>query len=366
MTRSARTALLLAGAASFIIMGAGQAVFGPALPGYERAFQVSTATAGWLISAFWVGCILAVAGMYFAGARLTPRAGLAAILIGATLLAAAPVWSLTLLGAFTFGLGYGCLTAIFNPRILAAYGARGTAMLSLVNAAFSIGAIAAPLIFVGLGSDPKLVFWGLAALTALTFAAAGSAGRARAPGPVNTDGFRLHLPILGFGLVAIGLEASLAGLGPTALIRAGIAETRAAELLSLFFVAFLAGRVGLVFLAHRIPPFAIYTAATGFAALCALGCAAISPALFFPPMGLATGLFFPGYYVTGTSKMGADARVAPVLLAAGLIGAILSPLIYARLIPLLGERGFFWLIGGVAGTLTVLALANSRAMQRVT
>ena len=365
MTQSARLALLLTGVASFILMGAGQAVFGPALPGYERAFQVSTATAGWLISAFWVGCFLAVAGMYFAGARLTPRAGLAAMLTGATLLAAAPIWSLTLLGFFTFGLGYGCLTAIFNPRILAAYGPRGAAMLSLVNAAFSIGAIAAPLIFVGLGSDPKPVFWILAALTALSFAAAGPAGRAKAAGPLDLGGFRPHLPILGFGLAAIGIEVSLAGLGPTALIRAGIAENRAAELLSLFFVAFLAGRVGLVFLAHRIPPFAIYTAATGFAALCALGCAVSSPALFFPPMGLAAGLFFPGYFVTGTKKMGADARVAPVLLASALIGAILSPLIYARLIPLLGERGFFWLIAGVAGTLTLLALVSTRAMQRV-
>jgi MFS transporter, FHS family, glucose/mannose:H+ symporter len=365
MTHSARLALLLCGMASFIIMGAGQAVFGPALPIYERVFQVSTASTGALISAFGIGSFCAVAGMYFAGDGLSPRAGLAAMLAGAALLAAAPVWGLMLLGSWTFGAGYGCLTAIINPRILAAYGPRGAAMLSLVNAAFSVGAIAAPLVFVWLGSDPALVFWTLAALTALTFAAAGPAGRARPAGTATGGGFRLSLPILGFGLFAIGIEVSLVGLGPTALIRAGVEETRAAQLLSLFFVAYLAGRVGLVFLAHRLPSFAIFTAAVSLAAVCALGCALISPALFFPPMGLATGLFFPGFYVTATARMGTDARVAPVILTASLTGAILSPLIYASLIPLMGERGFFWLIAAIAGALTLLALASTRAGQPV-
>ena len=180
MTSSARLALILVGVASFIIMGAGQSVFGPALPSYERTFSVSTAATGWLISSFWIGCFASVTGMYFLGDRPSPRAGLTAILLGSALLAAAPMWNLTLLGSFIFGLGYGCLTAIFNPRILAAFGARGPSMLSLVNAAFSIGAIASPLIFVWLGSDPKLVFWTLAALAAVCFAAAGPAGRAKA------------------------------------------------------------------------------------------------------------------------------------------------------------------------------------------
>ncbi|MEO6299360.1 MAG: MFS transporter [Paracoccaceae bacterium] len=365
MTSSARLALILVGVASFIIMGAGQSVFGPALPSYERTFSVSTAATGWLISSFWIGCFASVTGMYFLGDRPSPRAGLTAILLGSALLAAAPMWNLTLLGSFIFGLGYGCLTAIFNPRILAAFGARGPSMLSLVNAAFSIGAIASPLIFVWLGSDPKLVFWTLAALAAVCFAAAGPAGRAKAAGTINISGFRLHLPILAFGLVAIGTEVSTAALGPTALIRAGISEPVAAYLLSLFFVAFLAGRVGLVFLAHRLPSFGIYTASTAFICLCAFGCALGQPAWCFPPMGIATGLLFPGYYVTATRKMGPDGRVAPVILASGLIGAILSPLICAQLIPMMGDRGFFWLIGSLTAAVTLLALVSYRSMQRV-
>jgi len=365
MTPSARLALLLAGTASFIIMGAGQAIFGPSLPIYQRVFSLTTAGAGTLISAFWVGCFIAVTAMFYLGDRLSPRAGLAAIALGGAALAWTPVWELKLVAAAIFGLGYGCLTAIFNPRILAAYGDRGPGMLSLVNAAFSVGAIAAPLVFVALGSDPGLVYYILAGLTALTFAAAGPASRARAAGPENRSGFRLDLPIVLFGGVGIGIETSLGGLGPTALIRSGIAEDRAAELLSLFFVAFLCGRVALAFLAHRLPSFAIYIIAAGLTATCAFGCATVSPSLFFPPMGLAVGLFFPGYYVTATARMGSDARVASVTIMGGLLGAILSPLVYANLIPLMGDRGFFWLVAGVTATLTLLALLSWRRMQAV-
>ena len=40
---------------------------------------------------------------------------------------------ITLVGALVFGAGYGCATAIFNPRMLQAFGPRGPAMLSLLN-----------------------------------------------------------------------------------------------------------------------------------------------------------------------------------------------------------------------------------------
>lgn len=44
-------------------------------------------------------------------------------------------------------------------------------------------------------------------------------------------------------------------------------------------------------------------------------------------------------------------------------GAIVSPLIYAPLIGVMGPRGFFWLIGGVASGLTLTALARLRTMR---
>ena len=84
---AARTALMWTGIATFVLMGAGQALFGPALPIYQRVLSLTTPQASWIISAFWVGCFLGVAGMYAIGARVTPRGGLAGLALGAVLLA---------------------------------------------------------------------------------------------------------------------------------------------------------------------------------------------------------------------------------------------------------------------------------------
>jgi MFS family permease len=355
--------LLFAGVASFVMMGAGQALYGPALPVFSRAFGISQGQAGMLVSAHWVGCFIGVGLMYLKGAGITPRHALAAMALGAATVAVMAGWGLTLAGAAVFGLGYGLATAVFNPRVLRAFGTYGPSMLSLLNATFGVGAIAAPLIFLALDSDPRWSFGLTALLAAAIWLFAGPAGRAGATPEGKVAAFRPHWPILGFGLVAIGMEASLIGLGPTALIRAGVAEAQAAELLSGFFVVFLLARTALIFLAHRIAPFRLFTAAVGLAGLCALGAALISPPLFFVAMGAPAGLFFPGFYVTASGRMGEDLRVPPTIVAAGLVGGIGAPLILAPLMAGMGERGFFWAIAAVLLALALVAMAAGRRMR---
>ena len=357
-----KTALLLSGLATFFIIGAGMAIFGPALPVYERAFHITTATSGLLVSTLWIGCLGGVAAMYLKGALITPRMGIALLALGSVLLAMAPLWSVALAGALVFGIGYGLVAALFNPRVLVAYAGTGASKLSMLNAVFSFGAILAPYGFTLMGGDLRPVFWAMAAISALIWALSGKITQTGLPPASVARGFRLHLPILGFALIAIGIEASLAGLGPTALIRAGVAEDTAANLLSLFFVAALITRIVLILTAHRLPDFAIFTFAIGFAAVTALGAALISPAFFFPLMGVSAGLFFQGEYVTATRKMGADPRVSPIILGVGLLGAIFSPLAYARLMDAFGPHGFFWLVAGVASLGTAAALLGYRRM----
>lgn len=359
-----RLPLLIAAMASFILLGAYQAILGPTLPVYQTLFSIDSASAGWLISTLGIGSFIGIAGMYFAGSHVTPRAALGTMTAGAALLAAAPNWLTTLAGGVLFGIGYGSVAALFNARIHAAFGPRGAAMVSLINALYSVGAIAAPLLFVWLGSNPSVIFWIIAALAALTILASGPAGRAPAAGTVNTSGFRLHLPILAFGAVAIGLEVCLTGLAPSAMIRAGIPADQAAALLSAFFVAFLIGRLVLTVVAHLVPPFAIYLTGVSLTALLTLGCAVYDPVWFYPPIGLAAGLFFPGFFVTATAKMGTDARVAPVILGTCQIGAVIAPLIVAQAIGPMGDKGYFWLMSGVAAVMAVLALLSYRPMAR--
>lgn len=359
----AHAGLLFAGVATFILMGAGQALFGPALPVYVRDFRLGEGEAGLFVALLWVGCFLGVGFMFFKGALVGPRHTLAVMAAGMGLMAAEAGWVLTFAGGMVFGMGYGMATAVFNPRVMRAFGTRGPSMLSLLNATFGVGAIAAPLVFVGLGSDPAWTF-GLVALALLAvFVLAGPAGResVAAEGPVKA--FRPHWGILAFGALAIGMEASLAGLGPTALIRAGIEETRAAQLLSAFFVVFLLARVVLIFIAHRVGPFVLYTLSIGSAAVFALGAAVWSPATCFVAMGASAGVFFPGYYVTASGKMGEDIRVPPTIVAAGLVGAIATPLILAPLVAGMGDRGFFWVSAALLGTATALALVSMPRMK---
>lgn len=359
----ANAGLLFAGVATFVMMGAGQSLYGPALPAFSRLFQVTLTEAGMLVSAHWVGCFAGVGFMYLKGGTVTPRHALAMMALGAAIVASLAGWWVTIAGAVVFGAGYGMSTAVFNPRVLRAFGTFGPSMLSMLNATFGVGAIAAPLIFVALGSDPRWSFGLTAALAAVIWLMAGPAGRAGAAPAGTVTAFRPHFGILAFGVVAIGLEACLIGLGPTALIQAGVAEATAAELLSAFFVVFLLARVALVFVAHRMEPFALYTTAIALAALCALGSALADPAVFFVAMGAPAGLFFPGFYVTASGKMGEDLRVPPTIIASGLVGGIAAPLLMAPAMAGMGERGFFWLIAGVTLLLAAAALLSMRWMR---
>ena len=359
----ANAGLLFAGVATFVMMGAGQSLYGPALPAFSRLFGVSLAEAGVLVSAHWVGCFLGVGFMFLKGAHVTPRHALAMMAMGATIVALLASWWLTLAGAAVFGAGYGMSTAVFNPRVLRAFGTYGPSMLSMLNATFGVGAIAAPLIFVAFGSDPRVSFGLTAGLAVAVWLFAGPAGRVAAAPAGEVRAFRPHWGIMAFGLVAIALEACLIGLGPSALIRAGIDEATAAELLSGFFVVFLLARVALVLVAHRIEPFVLFTGSIVVTALLALGAIFLSPAVFFVAIGAPAGLYFPGFYVTASGKMGEDLRVPPTIIASGLVGGISGPLILAPLMAGMGPLGFFWILAGVTLALSVAAVLSLRLMR---
>ncbi len=360
----ANAGLLVAGIATFIVMGAGQSLYGPALPVYSRSFGISTGAAGLLVSSHWVGCFVGVGYMFVRGGKVTPRHALGIMALGAAGLAAMVSWGVTMASAALFGVGYGMATAVFNPRVLVAFGDRGPSMLSLLNATFGFGAILAPLIFVALSSDPRWSFGLTAGLCAMIWVFAGAAGAAKVSGALADRPYRPHFGILAFGAVSVGCEASLIGLGPTALIAAGVAEARAATLLSGFFVVFLAARVVLIFTAHRVPAYLLLIGSLTVAGVCALGAALGPPGVFFVALGAPAGLFFPGFYVSATERMGSDLRVPPTIIAAGLVGGIFSPVILAPLMDDLGPRGFFWLIAGLMLGTAMLAVASWRWMQR--
>jgi MFS transporter, FHS family, glucose/mannose:H+ symporter len=357
--------LLAVGILTFILMGAGQSLYGPALPVLARDYGIRLGIAGLLISAHWIGCAFGVAAMFVWGRFVTPRVVVVIMGLGAVLLASGAAWSVTLAGGLVFGAGYGCATVVFNPRMLRAFGARGPAMVSLLNATFGIGAIGAPLVFVALGNDPLTTFAICAGLAAVLALLAGKAGGAEMVGLSASDlSFRPHWPALSFAVIAIGLEATLIGLGPAALIKAGETETAAAQLLSAFFLTFLAARVLLTFVAHLLPSFTLFSLAMLGTCLTSFAAAAFAPGPSFVVLGFFAGMFFPSEYVTASRKMGNHPWVAPAIIAAGLAGGIAFPLLLSPFLYALGPRGFFWLAAATSGSLAVVALASLRPMNR--
>lgn len=360
---AANAALVFAGLMSFVLMGAGQSLYGPALPAVARAFGLAMSDTGLLVSAHWVGAAAGVAVMYLRGDQVTPRVSLGLMAAGSLLVAAMSGWWTTLAGAAIIGVGYGAATVIYNRRFMLLFGDKGPSMLALLNAIFGIGAIGAPLVFVALGSDLRLSFLIVAAMAAGTFLVA------RAPAPLPAEAaaqgsFRPRKGILIFGALAIGTEACLIGLGPVALIAQGQTEERAAQLLSMFFVVFLLARLGLVAVASVLPPFRMLIGALAGAAVCAAGAWITAAPGFFVAIGGFAGLFFPAFYVTAIKQMGHDPRVGPTVVASGLAGGIVSPLILAAVMDRAGDGLFFAMILGITGSTAVAALIVRQRMAR--
>ena len=229
-------------------------------------------------------------------------------------------------------------------------------MPAALNAIFGIGAIGTQLVFVAIGSDPGMAFLGVAALCGITLVLAGPVAPI-APVAGTVGRFTPRPVILTFGALAIGTEACLIGLGPTALIAQGQTGARAAALLSLFFVAFLSMRLALVGFAGRLAPFTLYLAAMAGAAVCAAGSALTGHPGWFIAIGGCAGLFFPGYFMSGTKAKGDHGRVAPTLIAAAMAGGIVAPVLMAAVMAQTGDAAFFGVVALLTGVVAVAALA---------
>ncbi|MCF8511384.1 MAG: hypothetical protein K9G43_08065 [Rhodobacteraceae bacterium] len=358
MNSRTRVLLLVTGFAAFVLLGLAQAIFGPVLPVFATAFDLQISTVGWVLSVFWAGSLLAVAAVYAFPATLGPRSGLVSSAAGTALIALMTSWSSVLAGAALFGFGYGVIAAVYNPRVLAGFGPRGPALMSLMNALFTVGAIAAPQVFLALNQNAAAVFWVFTAFAAIVATATLAMGDTRATQTRAKQALRIDWPILGFAFLGIGMESTMVGLGPTALTLAGLSTQDAAQLLSQFFVVYLVARLSLVVIAHLVPPFVVFSAA--IALLSALGFAALvgNPGFWFPFMGFACGYLFHGEYLTGLRSMGGSTRVSALLLAAGMLGAIVLPVLISQVLADMGPKGFFQIILGLAVATTILALLN--------
>lgn len=357
---AARPALLAAGIGSFIVIGAAQALYGPALPIYLRHYRLDTAGAGWLVSAHWLGSLSAVLAMLF-GFGFRARHALGLIAAGAAVLAAEGPWPAMLAGAALIGLGYGATGVIFNRRFLLEFGPRGPAMVGVVNAIFALGAIGAPLVLVALGNAPRLAF-ALVALIALVVLPVARPGAEPAAARPARMPLRPH-PVLLLGIACVGCEASLTGLGPAGLVARGLGEAAAAQLTSAFFLAFLLGRASLYWIAGRVPPFRLMWLAMLGLGLAMLAAALMSPGLPYAAAGYFIGILFPSYFVCASARVGSDARASSLIFVSCQIGGILMPGLLGLALARPGAGAVFPLMAGIAAVIAAGMLPFLRRMR---
>lgn len=192
------TVAITASCVAFVVIGALQALYGPAIPALREEFGISPAVAGLSLSAHFVGALLGVLIYHVLRGRLNNRVLLGGSYLlmaaGAAVFAFSPSWNLALTGTFVIGLGFGGIDYGLNQLFAIGFGRRSTAMLNLLNGHFGVGAIAGPALIGWLGADryPQ-IFLGVGVVCLLILVTLGGVA-AREPEPPRRKAERLPEP----------------------------------------------------------------------------------------------------------------------------------------------------------------------------
>jgi MFS transporter, FHS family, glucose/mannose:H+ symporter len=335
--------LVIGGFGTFALIGLLQAMYGPALLSIQARFQLETATASLILSAFFAGVVVSILGLGALERSVSKAASLTVALslvgLGSVGVGLAPVWWLVLACAFGIGLGYGLAVLNYNTLFATGFGSRSTAFVNLINAAWSVGAILGPVV-IGLTPQDVRVPFIACGLVALLLAPLGLGARNLEPqGQTRaiTSGALPALPLLiGFAFLFWLYTGSEVGIGanePRHLHTAfGYDVQLAAFLSSLFWFGQAAGRVLIAPISLRVREDVIVVACLGLAAL-GLGLAHI-PALApfaYAACGVFLGPVFPSVIVWWNRQAHGGIRATSWMLASANFGGVIFPPLIAVL-----------------------------------
>ncbi len=346
MTATNPVRLFVSGLLSFGVCGMVPSLYGVAIPFYARTFDLTEAAAGIILSANAAGAFLAVMAGIFAVPGLTGRSSFGFLAAGSIAAALAPTWGMIIAGIFLLGIGFGTSAAVFNRRFMAEFGVKGPAMIGLLNATWALGAIAAPIVFVAVSAEPKLVLLGMGILSLAMIPVVQPSGN-------RPERLKISMPparsiILVVASLSVMVEVSLMGYGPARLIAGGMEEASAAKHLSGFFVAFFLGRIGMSMVANIVPPKWLFVGAQlTVAALCLLAISG-QPSIAVILLGAPVGICFPAIFVWLSGVLGPDPRAANGIVASSLGGAIIGPAILGGLLGQFGMLSLFHLTAVLA------------------
>ncbi|MFD4504211.1 MFS transporter, partial [Streptomyces sp. NPDC058457] len=360
-------AAVVASCAGFVLIGALQALYGPAIPAFREKFALSPSAAGLGLSAHFVGGVVGV--LLFD--RLFGRIGNRRILgtsyllmaVGAAGFAVAPNWPLALAAALLAGLGFGGIDYGLNQLFAVGFGHRSTAMLNILNAHFGIGAILGPALVGAVGSDRYPALFLAFALVDLPLLLCLKGVRDETPQPsgaTGTPGTTAPRPLarslasiltvfVTLYVLHVGIEAGVGGWEPTHLESVGYGAGLAATATSVYWLMMTAGRFLVAPLTLRFSAPAIVTVSCAGMTVCLL--LATVPALA-PYAYAGVGLFIAPIFPTGLpwlSRVAPQARRAGALvIAASMAGGVAAGPALGKVIEWSGTRTVPLLLGGVS------------------
>jgi FHS family glucose/mannose:H+ symporter-like MFS transporter len=316
----------------FLLMGMAVSTYGPLLEHLTRRFGVSLPVAGATISVHFAGAVPGVFLAMWAVRRLPARAivvaASAVASLGLAAVAIAFAWPMFLAAVFVLGLGFGALVLSLNQLVAFSAGRRRAALLNALNAAYSAGAVAGPLLVAALAREHFSLLYAGGALVWLAVipGALGIAGRL----PVDAAASRRPGVLVGVFICAfilyVAIETGTGGWMTSHLESLGVASDNAATLTSAFFLAIVTGRL-LITLVPPVVPESTVVLASAVAATVALAAAAAGVGLpwAYVAAGLAMAPIFPTGVVWLARLRPTDSTATAWLFPATSVGGVVGP-----------------------------------------
>jgi fucose permease len=326
--------------------GATGAAVGAVLPQWQQAFGVR-GELSWYFNLLFAGAILGIL-LSSRMRRRHPWLSLALLGegVGLGVFALTPeVWGI-FGGAFLLGIGVAIANFHCNALPLDLYRTGQAVVLNRISAAFGVGAVLAPLLMVWL---PWRLAYGLLAGVAVAAAALlWKAPPPPAPTPQSGSLQGLLPYVLGATVTYVAAELVVSSFSGLYLRHLNYEPRLVGVLLSLFWVAFTLGRLGLAALMAERP--LVRLLGLHLLALGTVACYLVPPlAWAFPLLGFLLAPTFPTLYSFAREAIGP--HTATHLFYAGAVGANLIPAAFAWMPP--GALGW-----GMLGVMAWMALAT--------